>query len=124
MPVSFTVNSRVAVSASCSSKRIPITTSPSSVNFTALFPRLTNICPTLNGSPCKAIGISAGISNKSSIFFSSVLIPIRLARLSNTSSSLNSISSISSFPASILEKSRISLIMPNNDSAERCTFST
>ncbi len=98
--------------------QVRIIISPCSVNLTALFARLTNIWVNLKGSPIKADGTLQPVSNNNSSDFSSTLLPITVDKLSNILFRLKFTCSSSIFPASIFEKSKISLIMPNNDSAE------
>ena len=73
-------------------------------------------CPSRSGSPTSARGASGSAQNRTSIpSFSWALTVIRLARLSSTSSRLKGTASISSLPASILEKSRMSLMIPSSE---------
>ena len=60
IPVSRTQKCRQTWSALCDSLRTSITTSPSSVNFTALPSRLTITCLSRPGSPINASGTSSG----------------------------------------------------------------
>ena len=105
-----------------STRSAPMMISPLSVNFTALLPRLTRTWPRRRGSPISAVGRLGARLNSSSIPLSSAFRPMRLPRLSMTSSRLKSMCSMDSLPASILEKSRMSLMMPSRFSAERCTL--
>ena len=122
MPVSLTSKRKRTDASSRASTATPMTTSPRSVNLTALLPRFSSTCPRRDGSPTSASGSSGGSTKSSSSPFSSAFSPIRLARLSITSDRLNGIASMSSLPASIFEKSRMSLMIPSSDSAEACTF--
>src|SRR5213596_397486 len=98
-------------------------TEQGSVNLIALPTRLVSTWPKRRGSPLTWVARFAGMLQASS----SALARARSARRSTTSSSVRrrsmSTFSSSSFPASILEKSRRSLMMPSRFWPERCTVS-
>ena len=123
IPESRTQKCNSTPSAFSATVSMPTTISPLSVNLTALLPRLIKTWPSRRGSPNSAVGTSGAALNSSSSPLSSAFIPTRLARLSITSSSRKPMVSIDILPASILEKSKMSLMMPNRFSPERCTFS-
>ena len=121
MPVSRT-SKRTVASASPSSTRLTDTaTSPLSVNLMALPTRLVRTCRSRPGSPRSADGTSASTSAVSS----SPLPCACSAGRSQVSSTVRRRSksrvSSSSFPASILEKSRMSLMIVSSASALFCT---
>ena len=122
MPLSRTENSRVALSPACSTSPTETITSPDSVNFTALLVRLISTWPNRRGSPSSWEGTSAARENSSSRPFSRAFPELTVARFSSTSSRAKGRLSMSSLPASILEKSRISLMMPSRDTADACTL--
>jgi hypothetical protein len=64
------------------------------------------------------------IANISSIFFSSAFTAINVLRFWSTSSKLNSAVSTLSLPASMREKSRMSLMMPSKCSPAWAIFVT
>ena len=115
MPVSATAISRHARPSLSSSRVIDTWMCPSSVNLTALLIRLVRIWLTRSGSPKSPCGTSSATLNTSSSFFSLALCPISVLTLPSTSSTQNGMVSIVSAPASIFEKSRMSLMMPSND---------
>ena len=118
MPVSVTLKRTRAASSPFSTRPAAMTISPFWVNLTALPARLSRICPRRRGSPTRFTGTSGSMRKSSSRPFSSTLTVSRLARLSMTSSRWNSVFSMSSLPASILEKSRMSLMMRSSALAE------
>ena len=113
IPVSLMVNLR-STSLPKSLCLRPITaTSPFSVNFTALPSRLMSTCPIRNGSPLSVAGMDGSMSNTSSKAFSSALPRTKPETSFSIASTSNTICSISNLPASILEISRISLMIPS-----------
>ncbi len=118
MPVSRTVNRSVTrPSREASALTVTTTISPCSVNFTALLHRFSSTWPRRSGSPRSRAGTPGAVASRNSR-------PLRLAAsatsvvtLSSTSCSENSSTRISSLPDSIFEKSRMSLMIVNNDSA-------
>src|SRR3989449_574266 len=122
-PVSLTSKRSVTFCAVSSRPATRITTEPCSVNLIALPTRLVSTWPRRRGSPLTWVARFAGMLQASS----SPLAWARSARRSTTSSSVRrrsmSTFSSSSFPASILEKSRRSLMMPSRFWPERCTVS-
>ena len=123
VPVSVTAKRSVTFFAVSARGDTRITTEPSSVNLIALPTKLVRIWPRRSGSPLMRVTRFAGILQASS----SPLAWARSASRSTMSSmvarkSTSSFSS-SSFPASILEKSRRSLMMPSRFWPERCTVS-
>ena len=103
---------------SAGSRRTRTDTPPSSVNFSALATRFTSTCRSRPGSPRTTAGTSGWIAHASSR-------PLACARSASRSrlSSIvvarsNSMDSSSSWPASIFEKSRMSLMMVSSASPE------
>ncbi|MNX90639.1 hypothetical protein D3C86_1226970 [compost metagenome] len=123
IPVSRTQKCNCACSPAEPRCSTPSTISPCSVNFVALLPRLISTWPRRNGSPIKAVGSSASVLNSNSRPLSSAFRPIMLAKPSRTASRWKGMCSRCILPASILEKSRMSLMITNRYSAERWTFS-
>ena len=118
MPVSSTAKYSRGVVSPSACTRIRITTSPFSVNLMALPTRLTKSCRTRTGSPCTLAGRSIGRSLIKSSPFSCAR-PASIAAMSSTSSrGSNKVISNSSRPASILEKSRISLMVASRAQPE------
>ena len=118
IPVSLTENLSLILPSNIFSNSVEKTISPFSVNLTELLARFVNICPTLNGSPIRFNGTSGEIAKTTSSPFCCALYVTRLDTLSSTSSRLKSIFSIVSIPASILEKSSISLMIPSSACAD------
>jgi hypothetical protein len=85
------------------------------VNFTALFTKFVRICPSRSGSPSRVCGISGDTCAKNSSPFSCAFCAVSVVTEAITSSSLNSVVSMFSLPASIFEKSRMSLITPSRE---------
>ena len=96
------------------------TTSPRSVNLIALPTRLIRTCRSRPGSPTNYPS-PLRMSAVSSRPFSSARMPSRL-RSRQCIFGAKSIGSRSSFPASIFEKSRMSLKIPSRESAELFTI--
>ncbi len=93
-------------------------TEPCWVNFKALITRFTITCRKRVRSPMMKVGTSEATSRISSMFFS-ILLKASERRVSPSASfSSKRWFSSSIFPASILEKSNMSLINPSKDSAE------
>jgi len=111
MPVSVTEKRSRAVSGPRSSSAMATFTTPRDVNLMALPVRFTRICSSRSTSPCSSPPTSGAGAMTSSRSFSPRLALMMLARLSSMASSCNGASSMSSRPASILEKSRMSLMM-------------
>ena len=122
IPVSRTENLSFTRPAASSSTPTVTMTSPRSVNFTALFTRLMRIWPRRKGSPTRFGGMPGWAEMRNSRFFSCAFWPTTVERLSRTSSNRKSAFSISSLPASIFEKSRMSLMMPKSAPAAPRTF--
>ena len=99
----------------CSTSSALSRISPRSVNLTALLMRFVRICPSRSGSPRSACGIEEGTSARNSSPFSCAFCPVTVVTDEITSSSWNDVVSRSSRPASIFEKSRMSLMMPRSD---------
>jgi len=110
MPVSRTVNRTVAVVGVSDSSATSIVTSPSSVNLIAVPMRLTKPWRRRPGSPHNDDGTSGSTSIASSRPFSWARNAGRSIASSRVVRRSKSSVSISSLPASILEKSRMSLI--------------
>jgi len=115
MPVSFTENFTSTWWASFFNSSALMRISPRSVNLNELLTRLIRTWPNRKGSPFKYSGMSIDRVKIISIPFSMTFPENILARLDITASILNSTFSRLSFPASILEKSRISLIIFNRE---------
>jgi len=117
IPVSRTLRRTVICAALSARRSAWIVTSPAVVNLIALPTRLTSICRSRAGSPRNASGTSAPTSAASSSPFSCARGPSRSATSSITPQRLKSITSSVIFPASIFEKSRMSLMTVNSASA-------
>ncbi|MNN20133.1 hypothetical protein D3C81_1333940 [compost metagenome] len=123
MPVSMTSKrSQVPASLSCS-RWMAMVISPCPVNLIALLSRLLSTWPRRMGSPSSPVGTSVSMSNSSSRPFSCALTMAWSARLPSTSSRKNSTFSKCILPASIFEKSRMSLMMPSRLCAAAWIFS-
>ncbi len=107
-----------------SSSRARTAISPREVNFTALFSRLTSTCRTRPGSPAHAASSARSVSQLSSRPFSSAGSAIMVVTSSMTSRSEKSTCSSSSLPASIFEKSRMSLMTERSRLADVRATST
>ena len=113
MPVSRTqtcISSRVSL---VSRQRKASSISPRAVNLTALPQRLSRIWPRRRGSPTRMRGREASYRTRNSRPFCSAWGAMASVRCSMTPSRPNSISSSSILPASTLEKSRMSLMIPS-----------
>ena len=110
MPVSRTAKRTVAFALSSCSTRSDTTTSPWWVNFTALPIRLVSTCRSRVGSPRTCSGTPAGTSASSSMRCSRAFTPIRLTVESTSRGRSNGTASICRLSASILERSRMSLM--------------
>ena len=99
-------------------------TLPSCVNFTALERRLTSTCRTRVTSPTMAIGAPSSITYASSIPFCAAGCATRSNASSTHRRTSIGASSTSSIPASIFEKSRMSLMMVSKASPEDRIVST
>ena len=95
------------------------TTCPACVNLMALPLRLPINWRRRTGSPATIMGAAASMSQISSRPFCCALWASRPTLSSTTCQRLKSMRSRSSLPASILEKSRMSLRMPSSACAER-----
>jgi hypothetical protein len=115
MPVSLTEKRSLTLLPVCSSNSPVRQISPVSVNFTALPSRLMSTCPNRNGSPRRTGGMSREMLNRSSRSLSWIFCATMVEMLLITESISNVTFSMSSLPASILEKSRISLIMDRSE---------
>ena len=98
------------------------TIEPSDVNLIALPIKLVMICLSLLGSPLTILWLSRDVSKMSSKSFSSAEKHMVLTTSSKSTSMLKSIFSNSILPTSTFEKSKISLIMLNNDVALFCAI--
>ena len=98
------------------SSRHKTETSPFSVNFMEFPVKFDRICLSLPGSPLNKAGTSGAAKHINSRPFSSARRAIISAKSSIRFLKLKSISSISSLPASIFEKSSISLRSNKSDS--------
>ena len=115
MPVSTTLKRRMMVSSCAVSSSVRSSTRPAWVNLMALLVRLVSTCSRRNASPFTMLVPKGKGWMMSSIFLLPAAIPIALARLSITSPMRNGMHSASIWPASILETSRMSLMMPSNE---------
>ncbi len=114
-PVSRTEKRSLTRSPVCSSSSALSRISPRSVNFTALLTRFVRIWPRRSGSPRRPCGTEVGASARNSRPFSWAFCPVTVVTVEITSSSWNGVVSRSSLPASIFEKSRMSLMIPSSD---------
>ena len=112
MPVSRTekVSSWNAASSSRQRAVTESTTSPRSVNLTAFESRFNRIWRKRVTSPAMPAGVSSPIRYARSMPFSAARVATRSSALSTHSRTSNGCDSSSSLPASILEKSRMSLM--------------
>ena len=101
-------------SKSCSCSMTRITTSPAWVNLTALLTRFVTTCLIRSESPTIVAGTSWKCRCTSSRFFACAVGAIIMTTSSTSSLTCNVPLSSSSFPASIFEKSRISLMIISN----------
>ncbi|MNC86319.1 hypothetical protein D3C83_19710 [compost metagenome] len=124
MPVSRMENSSLIISAWRSATATFTCTSPCSVNLTELLTRLVRTWPTRRGSPTSRRGTSGVTSNSSSSPLSNTFWPITVETPDMTSSRSKSAFSSVSLSASILEKSRMSLMMPSSAVPAPWTFCT
>ena len=88
------------------------------VNFMALLHKLYSTWRTLTESPLRLLGISGAIDKSSSRWRFLATDDNTLATSSSVSATENGTGSILSFPASILEKSKISSKILNNENAD------
>ena len=121
MPVSRTPNRRRTSFSPPPDWSTLTTTSPSWVNLMALPTRFVRICRKRPASPIIQSGTSGEMSLASSSPFSWARSARVLSRSPTVSRSENGVGSRSSLPASIFEKSRMSLMMVNSESAEEAT---
>ena len=124
MPVSATITFMVRLSSSDSTRATVNETLPVSVNLIALPTRLSITWNSLSGSPRRGVSNSGSTDIDKLSCFSAALDSIRSITSLKVANELNGILSINNCPASILEKSRMSLMMLNSECPERCTFST
>ncbi len=117
-PVSRTEKRNCTVDSLRETVSTDTTTSPLSVNFTALPTRLSSTRPSRMASPASARGTSAATWKCISRSFSAALPDRVLLTLASTGSRSNGIDSISTFPASIFEKSRMSLMIASRSWAD------
>ena len=120
-PVSVTSTCSSTPSPSLRSTRARIATSPCSVNFTALEPRLVRTWPRRVGSPRRNSGTSGWQETTSSRSFSWAGPLSTAAVCSKTLRTSKSTSSSSSLPDSIFDRSRMSLMIASSDSPALCT---
>ncbi len=112
MPVSRTSNRTLTCASSCRTT-LPISiTLPCSVNFTAFVTKFNSICPRRAPSPCNTGGTSLILAITSSPL-SSAFSLVNANTLLITCSNSKSVGSKLIFPASIFEKSKISLMIDN-----------
>ena len=118
IPVSRTEKRSSAAPSPTSSTLTVSTTSPRSVNLIALPSRLMSTWRSRTGSPIRRLGTSGRASASSSRPFWWARSATVLSADSISASSANSMVSRSSRPASIFEKSRMSLMTDSSVSAE------
>lgn len=123
MPLSSTSNSSSTQSGPAACTRQCSRTWPLAVNLIALLVRLVSTWPSRIGSPTSRSGTASATSTRYTSPFSRARYPATVATVLNTSRSEKSIRSMSILPASIFEKSRMSLMMPRSDIAARSIFS-
>ena len=123
IPVSITLKSKVASPAVSTLDDIKILTPPLSVNFTAFPARLRRIWRNRPASPLKNCGISPLNSMRMEIPFSSTRSSSTSTTLSTSSFKSKGAFSKTSLPASILEKSRMSLMISKRASPDRLPVS-
>ena len=121
MPVSATASTTRHVSPCSSSMATVTVTPPSRVNLTALPSRLSSTWRSRPGSPLRVRGMPGGTMALSASPFCWALRAIERTLACTSSRRSNGTSSRSSLPASILEKSRMSLTMVSSASAEAFT---
>ena len=118
MPVSATSKRSVTASAAGSCRRTRSAIVPRSVNLIAFDSRLASTCRSRRASPTSASGTSAATS----LVISTAFPPRRGAsdftRLSSRPRRRNGFCSLTSLPASIFEKSRMSLMTSSRASAD------
>ena len=115
MPVSRTENLSCTFSPVRSSSSMFSRISPRSVNLTALLTKFVRIWPRRSGSPSRCSGISGETWARNSRPLSCAFWAVSVVTELITSSSRKSVFSMSSLPASIFEKSRMSLMMASSD---------
>ena len=123
IPVSRT-STRKRGAAAVPSRVARIATSPSAVNFTALDPRFVSTCSRRVGSPEASCGTSGLHETWRSSDFARAVSASTPATWSSRSRTSKSTISSSRRPASILEKSRMSLISASSDRLDRSTPET
>ena len=121
MPVSVTWNWSMVHRCPRETSRTSSSTCPRSVNLIALATRFAMTCCRRTLSPTMAAGTSGWMSYKSSRPFWSALTASGLSIWPTSSRSENGIDSSSSLRDSILEKSRMSLMIDRSDTAEDLT---
>ena len=87
--------------------------SPCSVNLTALLQKLIRTWPKRSGSPLRLVETAGSMSKINSSPLAEAFSEIRLPTFSSTLSRSKSMVSTDSLPASIFEKSRMSLMIPS-----------
>ena len=122
MPVSCTSKRKPTLGASSLHTVTFTVTLPVSVNLMALPSRLTMIWRKRFGSPQMAMGMSNAISNSRLMFFACACGANTCSMSSSNSRKLKRMYSTLSLPASILEKSRMSLMITSKFCPERCTM--
>ncbi len=118
IPVSSMVNLNMGSVEFCAGPSMPIKTWPRFVNLMELPARLTRICRILPGSPITRRGASGAYPRIKSIPFSAARGASSSATSSTATPRSKRIGSMVILPASILEKSRMSLMMVSSASAD------
>ncbi len=118
MPVSRTAKVSSTRPSAAGAALTVSTTSPASVNLTALASRLSRIWRSRVTSPSTARGMSPSNRYAVSRFFSTARVDTRSSADSTQSRRSNGCASMSIRPASIFEKSRMSLMIVSSASPE------
>ncbi len=119
IPVSHTASSMPSSASVSSVMRATIVTSPRSVNLIAFPTRFVSTCLSRLGSPCTAPGNVGGMTAASSMPFSFAFGANRSATSSTMTRTSMSTRSTVILPASIFEKSRMSLMTVSSESLQR-----
>ena len=124
MPVSRTMKCKPIAAESVGSRLSRSSTSPAAVNLIALFTRFSKIWRMRTGSPMSPSGTSGSMSQASSRPFSCARKASERSDSSTVSGKLKGIGSRSNLPASIFEKSRMSLMTVRSASPDTLTVLT
>ena len=122
MPLSETENRSRTPASSRLSTATSTRMKPALVNFSALPTRLRRIWRRRTGSPSKAPGTSAATRHSNSSPFQRAVSASRATARSTVSRNRKRLESRLNLPASILARSRISLMIVSRASADCCTM--